>query len=90
MGEVVVKIKIMPESAEISLDLIKQEIIKLLEMQENKGFRFEIEPIAFGLKALILIFSWPEEKSLEEFENSINNAKGVGSIDIVDMRRAIG
>jgi translation elongation factor EF-1beta len=49
-----------------------------------------VQPIAFGLKALIVLFGWPEEKEFEEFENSLMKIKGISSIKVIDMRRAIG
>jgi translation elongation factor EF-1beta len=49
-----------------------------------------MQPVAFGLKALIVLFGWPEEKELEEFENALRRIKGVRSVDVIDIRRAIG
>ncbi len=69
---------------------IEAEATKILENNKAVGIKFEIQPIAFGLKALIVLFGWPEEKELEELENKLKNIEEVSSIGILDMRRAIG
>lgn len=89
MGTIGVKIKIMPLSPEVNLEEIKKQAAKLIEEKEGKNSRFEEEPIAFGLKALMLFFDWPEEKELEELENKIKEIKNVSSAKIVDMRRLL-
>ncbi len=56
----------------------------------GKNPRFEEEPIAFGLKAVIALFAWPEESELEALESSLNEIEDVSSIQVIDMRRAFG
>ena len=90
MGTVVVKIKIMPASLETDIKKIEEETKKILVKNKVENFKFEIHPIAFGLKAIILIFGWPEEKELEGFEEALKKTSGVGSVSVLDMRRAIG
>lgn len=90
MGMVVIKIKIMPESTETDLSKVGEEIRKKLETNGVKNPQLEIQPIAFGLKALIVFFGWPEEKEFEKFEKELQKIKGVNSIEVIDMRRAIG
>ena len=43
--------------------------------------------LAFGLKALIAFFEWPEEKPLEELEEKIKALENVSSIQVIDMRK---
>jgi translation elongation factor aEF-1 beta len=90
MGIVAVKIKIMPESAETDLTKVEKEVRKRIEKNSVKNPQFEVQPIAFGLKALIVLFGWPEEKEFEGFEKEMQKIKGVGSVEVIDMRRAIG
>lgn len=89
MGTVAIKMKFMPESPEANLESIKDLIKEKLDREEVKGPKFEIEPVAFGLKAIILFFTWPEDKELEKFENELKEIKGIGSAEMLDMRRAI-
>ena len=90
MGTVIVKIKIMPVSLETDIKKIEEEIKEVLIKNKVGSFKFEIQPIAFGLNAIILIFGWPEEKELERFEGALKKTHGVGSVSVLDMRRAIG
>ena len=90
MSIVAVKIKIMPDSPEANMTNIEKEVKTMLEGQGVKNTHFEIEPIAFGLKALLIMFGWPEEKPLEELEEKLRKIKKIGSVQVTDIRRAIG
>lgn len=90
MTVVAVKIKVMPESPETNLKELEKDVGEMLKDNGVKNPSFEIEPIAFGLKALIVMFGWPEEKELENLEEELRGIGGVGSIEVVDIRRAIG
>lgn len=90
MGIIAVKIKIMPSSPKVNLEEIKQKAEELIKKQKGKNPSFEQEAIAFGLNALIVLFAWPEEKQLEELEEQLKSIENVNSIQVIDMRRAIG
>ncbi len=82
MGDVVMKLKVMPVDVETSLDSIFEKI------QEVKGEKVEIrdkkiQPIAFGLKALIVMAVMPDEGSIgDEFVERIKGIEGVESVEI--------
>lgn len=82
--------KLMPKSPEENIENLQKETEEILNRKNIKNFKFEIQPIAFGLKALIVLFGWPEEEELNTLEESIQKISGVGSLEILDMRRAIG
>jgi len=92
MAQVVVTLKIMPESPETDLSLIQskaEEEIKAFSGETE--IKAEIEPIAFGLNALKLLFVMAEDKgSTEELENKIKSIDHVNSVETIDVRRAIG
>ena len=92
MAKAIVTLKIMPESPETDLEKISVEAVKKIIAYAGDGDRKkEIEPIAFGLKALKLIFVMDEAKgSPDALESEISRIKGVHSIEIIDVRRAIG
>ena len=92
MANVVITFRIMPQDPGIDLkqieDEAKKEIVKFCNSQE---FKTSIEPIAFGLNALNIIFVMDENKgSTESLEKKINEIKGVQSVEVIDVRRAIG
>lgn len=90
MGTALVKIKIMPESPETDLEAIKNKAYEIVE--ENKGTNpmFDEEPIAFGLKAVIVSFDIDESNALEPIEEAFKKIEKVNSAEVIDMRRAFG
>jgi len=89
MGSINVRIKIMPSSPSDDLKKIEDNAKKIIEKNGGKGSIFEEEPIAFGLKAVLVTFLYPEEKELEEVESQIGKIENVKSMQIIDMRRAL-
>ena len=93
MATAILKIKIMPESPDTDLEKIKEIVKQKVESEGgalNPTQAFEEEPIAFGLKALIVTFAWPEQKDTDLAENTLKDIEGVSSVSIIDYRRAIG
>ncbi len=87
-GKVYVVIKIMPESVDTDLQKLQEEIRKKLPNTYNI-LKFEIEPIAFGLNALKMHVTMPEdyEGGTEELERLLKDVPGVSEIDIVYITR---
>jgi elongation factor 1-beta len=92
MAKAIVTIKIMPESPDIDLSKISHLIEEKINAFAGEGDRKkEIEPIAFGLNALKIIFVMDEKTgSTEPLEKDISGIEGVQSVEVVDVRRAIG
>ncbi len=90
MGITAVKIRILPASPETDIERLEKIIKTIIEEKGGKNCKFEEEPIAFGLKAIIAFFAWPEESELEDLENSLNKIEEVSSLQVIDMRRALG
>ncbi len=89
MGIVAVKIKIMPESPEVDLAQLREKLEKKIYTLGGKVNQAEEEPIAFGLKAIIITIAWPEEKSTDLLESELQTEE-VSSVQIIDYRRAFG
>jgi elongation factor 1-beta len=90
MGIALIKIKMMPISPEVDLDKIQEEARVKVEERKGSKVSFEIEPVAFGLKAVIVGFALDESDELEPIENSLKEIGDVNSAEVVDMRRAFG
>ena len=92
MANVVVTLKIMPQNPSIDLAKVEAEAKKeIIGFCSSKEFKTQIEPIAFGLKALNILFVMDESKgSTEQLENKIAQIHGVESVEVTDVRRAIG
>ena len=90
MGQINVKIKLMPSSPEVNLKEIEEKTKIVIEENEGSNVYFEEEPIAFGLTAIIVFFIWPEKKELEPLENLLEKIENVSSKQLLDIRKAIG
>jgi len=92
MANVIITLKIMPESPSVKLDGLFSKIEPLIKKFTGETeFRKEEEPVAFGLKALKITFVMDENKgSTEELEKEIAEIDEVNSVDVIDVRRAVG
>ncbi len=92
MANVIITVKIMPESPEADLAKIEEEAKKLIAEFAGEGeTKSEQVPVAFGLKAINIIFVMDESKgSPDPVAEKIAELEGVNSAEITDVRRAIG
>ena len=91
MAKMFLTIKIMPEDTNTDLEKIRskaKEISK--EFDAELLDKDQIEPVAFGLKALKLMFLLDESKGSEELTEKLSTIEGVSSANVTDMRRAVG
>ncbi|MEK6892383.1 MAG: elongation factor 1-beta [Nanoarchaeota archaeon] len=92
MARVVVSLRIMPQSPDVNLsELEKKAKHEIVAFCSSEEFRTEIQPIAFGLKALMILFVMEESiGSTEKLEQKISQIEGVESVEVTDVRRAVG
>lgn len=90
MAVAALKIKALPNSPELNFDEVKEKIKESLkEAGAIKVNSIEEELLAFGLKALIITISWPEQLPTEKAEEACQ-VEGISSVQIIDYRRAFG
>jgi elongation factor 1-beta len=92
MTNVIVTLKIMPESPDTDLTRLEEEVQKhILEFAGEGETKVTEEPIAFGLKSVNIIFIMDESLgSPDALEETIKGVEGVQSVEVIDVRRAIG
>ena len=92
MADVIMTVKIMPESPEVHLEDLKEDIEKKVRAFAGKSaVKFEKEPIAFGLTALKVLFATKESNSnTDKLEESLRSIDGISSAEVIDVRRAFG
>jgi elongation factor 1-beta len=87
MGEVAAKIKIMPSGMDVDLNKLKDALTKVLP----KGARihgFSEEPVAFGLKALMVVVKVGDiEGGTEKVEEEFRKVKDVESVSVEELGR---
>ena len=92
MADVIITLKIMPESPDVNMDELYSKVEPLIkDFTGESEFKKEEEPIAFGLNALKIIFVMDEAKgSTDDMESKIAEIDEVKSVDVIDVRRAVG
>jgi elongation factor 1-beta len=87
MARLVVRVRIFPAEAESKLEdvveLIKKSVPPGMELKNSS-----MEPIAFGLKAIIGDFLLDDaEGQMDKLEESIKGVEGVGEIEVMNISR---
>lgn len=95
MANVVVTIKVMPESVDVDVEALKTEVLKEIKKftgrEDTESYKEKIVPVAFGLKAIEIIFVYDEKLGgTDPLEDILRNIEGVGGVEVIDVRRAIG
>ena len=91
MANVIITLKVMPESPETDLVKIKEEVTKIVAEFKGEVGKFEEERLAFGLKALKFIFVIEESLgATDDMEAKASEVEGVQSVEVIDVRRAVG
>lgn len=83
MGQVALTYKIMPESPEIDLNALKEEIKKIAN-EKVKVHAIEEKPFAFGLKIIFATFVM-NDKNPENVEEKLTKIKGIQSIETASV-----
>jgi elongation factor 1-beta len=76
VGKVAISLKIMPETPDTNLEKIKAEIAKRVEVKDTK-----LEPLAFGLKALIVLVI-ANDVGNEAIEAKIRSVPGIADVTV--------
>ena len=91
MARVYVTLKLMPEDSDQDLNKIGEEAKKKVIASGGSVMEIKEEPVAFGVNSVNVTFSVDEEKgSTDALEEDISKIKGVMSVNVTDVRRAIG
>ncbi len=94
MGEMIIQLRVMPNSPEIDMEELSSKVKeKIAEIVSSKteDMKTSLQDIAFGLKALNVYFVVDESiASLDEVEEKVKELENVSSAEVVDMRRIVG
>lgn len=89
MGEVAATMKIMPEGVDTDLDDLKNKLEAVLP-EGSSMFGSDIEPVAFGLKALkVVILVGDLEGGTESVEEAFAAVPGVESVQVTELGRPV-
>lgn len=83
--------KIMPTGLEVDLEQIKLKLKETTESFKSGVFNSaKEEPIAFGLKALIVTIALSEDEESDNIEKAFSEIEGISSVELIDYRRVVG
>ena len=87
MARIIASLKILPIDVNIDLNLLRDEVEKSLP-ENTSIYKFEEDPIAFGLVALIAHILLPEEgEDIDKIEKAIMDLKEVSQLETLMVRR---
>jgi elongation factor 1-beta len=84
MGEVAVRTRVMPESTDVDLNTVK-EGIKAAVPSYARLHAMEEMPIAFGLKALIVVTIQGDKVGTDDTEKAFAAVPGVESVEVEEV-----
>jgi len=88
LARVLVSLKIFPSDIDINREYLKKKIENTLP-EYASVYKFEEEPIAFGLVAIIAHVLMPEDRegAVDEVEKSLKEIKEISDFQTVMVRR---
>ena len=88
MGSIVIAYKIFPTDITVDFEDLKKKIEAALP-EYASIYGYGVEPIAFGLNALITQIKFPEDKSglLDELERKLEAITEISQIQTIAVRR---
>jgi len=88
LAKVMVSLKIFPSDIVADMNGLKEAIKKSLEGKATI-YKFDEEPVAFGLVALVAHILVPEEASgvMDEVEQRLKLIEGISEIEVLVSRR---
>jgi elongation factor 1-beta len=88
MAKVLISLKIFPSDVNVDLESLKREIEDSLPSFASV-YKFEEEPIAFGLVAVIAHVLVPEDKAggIDEVEEALKKINKISNLQALTIRR---
>jgi elongation factor 1-beta len=91
MADVIITLKIMPESPETDLSALENKVTNIIEKHNGKVGKVEIEPIAFGLKAINITYIVDESfGGTDPVEEDCALIEDCASAEVTAVTRALG
>jgi len=85
MGQVFMKLRVMPSGVDVDLESLLEKI-KGINLEDVEIRDSKVQPIAFGLKALLLVVVMPDKEGIgDKFVEEIQKIENVESVEIESM-----
>jgi len=90
MAKAIITVKLMMESPDTNIKKVEELAKKEIEQIGAQFGKAEVEPVAFGLKALNIVLIADEKLGSDIFDEKLGGIKGVSNAQTTDFRRALG
>lgn len=88
MADIIVRVKVLPEDIEAKPEQTLEDI-KASTKAVASVVRYRVEPIAFGLNALIIDFGIDDkEGGTDPLESALLATRGISQVDVVGVSRS--
>jgi elongation factor 1-beta len=88
MADIIVRVKVLPEDIEAKPEQTLEDI-KASTKAVASVVRYRVEPIAFGLNALIIDFGIDDkEGGTDPLESTLLATRGISQVDVVGVSRS--
>ncbi len=88
MADLVVRVKVLPEDISVKPE-DTLEAVKASTKEVATVIRYRVEPIAFGLNALIVDFGIEDkEGGTDPLETALMSTKGVSQVDVLGVSKS--
>jgi elongation factor 1-beta len=88
MADIIVRVKVLPEDIEAKSEQTLEDI-KVSTKAVASVIRYRVEPIAFGLNALIIDFGIDDkEGGTDPLESALLATKGISQVDVTGVSRS--
>ncbi|MGE0792810.1 MAG: hypothetical protein AB7V77_01360 [Candidatus Woesearchaeota archaeon] len=93
MANAIITFEIMPESPDVNIESLKDKLLDIAKTAGAKGeMQSKVEPIAFGLKKLIIyaMYEVSDNKDFDAICDEMAKIEGIGNAKIANMDLAMG
>ncbi len=85
MAKVMMRIRVMPNDVNVNMEELLERV-KDIQLEGVELRDATIQPVAFGLKALVLLAIMPDTEGIgDKYVEEIQKIDGVESVEIEDM-----
>jgi elongation factor 1-beta len=89
MANVVVTMKVLPNSPEVNIDELGGKVEEVVK-KFGKLYKKSVQPIAFGINAVVVSFIMPEEAGgTEPVEEEMKKIENTGDVQVTDVTRVV-
>jgi elongation factor 1-beta len=88
MSDIVVRVKVLPEDIKTKPEQTLEDI-KASTRAVASVIRYKVEPVAFGLNALIVDFGIEDkEGGTDPLETALMSTKGISQVDVIGVSKS--